>query len=127
VGAPTIVRSVLAVLAGTPLRGAAADTGMHPDELEDAIAVYQAAGAAALDTQGADDGWQQVRIQITDWEAAELAAATRLAPGLRHAHDAGVIDQWWFIRKAPCWRLRWRTGHNATPRQAPNQRQHAPG
>ena len=105
---------VLAVLSGTPLHHAAADIGMQPAELADAIEVYQTAGTAALDALTVACDWYQVRIQFPDWDIAEQIAATRLGPHLRQAQNTGVLTGWWFIRKAPCWRLRCRPGPTTT-------------
>lgn len=110
VGAET----VLAVLAGTPLNDAAARIGVEPADLDDAIEVYQAAGLAALRAQAADRGWYQVRIEFTDWNAAERIAATGLGPALIRMQDQGLLGAWWFIRKAPCWRLRGQPGPTGT-------------
>lgn len=107
-------KSVLAVLAGVPLHQAAARIAVEPADLADAVAVYQAAGYAALEAHAATRGWYQVRIQFTDGNCAEHAAATRLSPHLQQAQDAGLLAAWWFIRKAPCWRLRARPGPAAT-------------
>jgi thiopeptide-type bacteriocin biosynthesis protein len=107
-------QSVLAVLAGVPLRQAAARIAVEPADLADAVAVYQAAGYAALEAQAATRSWYQVRIQFTDWNSAEHAAATHLSPQLQQAQDTGGLAAWWFIRKAPCWRLRARPGPAAT-------------
>ena len=107
-------QSVLAVLAGVPLHEAAARIAVEPAELADAVAVYQAAGYAALEAQAATRGWYQVRIQFTDWNSAEHTAATRLGPQLQQAQGTGVLAAWWFIRKAPCWRLRARPSPIAT-------------
>ncbi|MGH3942530.1 MAG: thiopeptide-type bacteriocin biosynthesis protein [Pseudonocardiaceae bacterium] len=41
---------------------------------------------------------------------AEPAVADHLAPLLRRAEADGVIAEWWFIRKHPCWRLRLQLG-----------------
>jgi thiopeptide-type bacteriocin biosynthesis protein len=103
-------QGVLAVLAGTPPRQVAADIGLQPADLADAVEVYQAAGRAALQAQAAHDGWHQVRVQFTDWDTAEHVAATRLGPHLQQAQHTGALGGWWFIRKAPCWRLRCRPG-----------------
>ncbi len=109
-----VATSVLAVLSGTALHKAAADIGMQPAELADAIEVYQAAGAAALEAQTSARDWYQVRIRFPDWDTAEHTAATRLGPHLQQAQDTGVLIGWWFIRKAPCWRLRGRPGPTTT-------------
>ncbi len=107
-------KSVLAVLAGVPLHQAAARIAVEPADLADAVAVYQAAGYAALEAHAATCGWYQVRIQFTDWNSAEHAAATHLSPPLQQAQDTGLLAAWWFLRKAPCWRLRCRPGPAAT-------------
>lgn len=50
------------------------------------------------------DPWRQVNITFPDWDHAELVAANRIAPLL----DAdGLAATWWFIRKHPCWRIRY--------------------
>ncbi|HEY3896325.1 MAG TPA: thiopeptide-type bacteriocin biosynthesis protein [Pseudonocardiaceae bacterium] len=97
--------NVVTVLAGAPLDQAAAHLGMQPEDLADAVAAYRAAGYAALQAQ-ADRSWYQVRIQFTHQDTAEHIAATELSPHLQRLEDAEVIAAWWFIRKAPCWRLR---------------------
>ncbi|MEV4515593.1 thiopeptide-type bacteriocin biosynthesis protein [Dactylosporangium sp. NPDC049525] len=91
--------AVLRVLAGVPLDAVAADTGVDPADLADAVDTYQAAGTAALQ-QHADGCWYQVRVEFTDWNTAEHLVAAHLGPQL----DA--IGGWWFLRKHPCWRLR---------------------
>jgi thiopeptide-type bacteriocin biosynthesis protein len=106
--------SVLAVLAGVPISQAAARIHMNPADLADAVEVYQAAGYAALQAQAADRGWYQARVQFTEWDTAEHTAATGLGPHLTQMHDQGVATAWWFIRKAPCWRLRLLPGPAAT-------------
>jgi thiopeptide-type bacteriocin biosynthesis protein len=106
---------VLAVLAGVPLGQAAARIRMQPDDLADAIEAYQAAGYAALQAQADGSGWYQARVHFTDWDTAEHTAATRLAPHLTRMQDDGMIAAWWFIRKAPCWRLRVQPGPPAPP------------
>ncbi|MFE0683464.1 thiopeptide-type bacteriocin biosynthesis protein [Streptomyces sp. NPDC058961] len=97
---------VLAVLAGSPLDATAHQLGADPADLADAVTLYRAAGLQALRVQGASGDWQQVRIQFTDWQAAEAIAATRLRPALEDATLSGLLTRWWFIRKAPHWRLR---------------------
>ncbi|MGH3811891.1 MAG: thiopeptide-type bacteriocin biosynthesis protein [Pseudonocardiaceae bacterium] len=103
---------VLAVLAGSPLNQVAAGLDMAAADLTDAIETYQQAGHAALETQAATRDWYQVRVQFPKWAAAEKAAATSLGPQLQRLQDTGVIAAWWFIRKAPCWRLRMKPGYD---------------
>jgi hypothetical protein len=107
--------AVLAVLTGTPLHEAAARVSVQPADLADAVDLYQAAGRAALDAQARARDWHQVRIEFADWDTAEHAAAAGLEPQLRQAEATGTVSSWWFIRKAPCWRLRCQPGPAATP------------
>jgi thiopeptide-type bacteriocin biosynthesis protein len=107
-------QAVLAVLAGTPIAVAAAQTGTKATDLADAVAAYQAAGRAALATH--NRSWYQVHVAFTDWHTAEKVTATHLHPAIRHAETSGVIDSWWYIRKAPHWRLRFHTTPNGHTR-----------
>ncbi|MGH3896694.1 MAG: thiopeptide-type bacteriocin biosynthesis protein [Pseudonocardiaceae bacterium] len=110
-----MAEGVLAVLAGSPLDQVAAGLDMAAADLADAVETYQQAGHAALETQAATRDWHQVRVQFPEWAAAEKAAATGLGPQLQRLQDSGVIAAWWFIRKAPCWRLRLRPGCDVAP------------
>jgi thiopeptide-type bacteriocin biosynthesis protein len=51
--------------------------------------------------------WLQVNIAFSDWSRAEQTALARLAPLLRTTEDEGAISAWFFIRKRPCWRVRY--------------------
>ena len=53
------------------------------------------------------DHWHQVNVTFPDWDRAEHAAAKHIAPQLTAAKLATL---WWFIRKHPCWRIRYQTG-----------------
>ncbi|SDI08458.1 thiopeptide-type bacteriocin biosynthesis domain-containing protein [Sinosporangium album] len=109
------VDAVLAVLGGAPLDQVAERAGLAYSELAAAVAVYQAAGSAALRAHAdTADAWYQVRIRFTDWADAETVAATHLHPLVEQAHITDLIAAWWFIRKAPCWRLRFRLGPATT-------------
>ncbi|MFI8928253.1 thiopeptide-type bacteriocin biosynthesis protein [Streptomyces sp. NPDC053474] len=110
-----VQRAVLAALSGAPLDEAAAKVSMRAPDLADAITTYKTAGYAALEAHHDCDGWHQVHIEFPDWHTAEEIAVAHLWPMLRDAESAGVSSSWWFIRKAPCWRLRLRPGANATP------------
>ncbi len=114
---------VLAVLAGSPPDQVATGLGMTAADLADAIESYQQAGHAALEIQTTTRDWYQVRVQFPEWATAENTAATHLGPQLQHLQDTGVITAWWFIRKAPCWRLRIKPGHDVTPAGSPSSRQ----
>ncbi|MGH3909085.1 MAG: thiopeptide-type bacteriocin biosynthesis protein [Pseudonocardiaceae bacterium] len=106
--------AVLNVLAGAHLEQAAAHAGMSSADLADAVEVYHTGGQAALQAHGASRDWFTVRIQPTDWDTAEYAAATHLGPQLLQAQRAGELTAWWFVRKHPCWRLRLHPGPTAT-------------
>lgn len=114
IGPDEVATGVVAVLAGKPPNEIAANLGLAPDELAEALDVYQTAGTAALHAQAAARGWYQVRVQFSDWAGAEHIAATRLGPNLQRLHDVGVVAKWWFIRKAPCWRVRCQPGPTLT-------------
>ncbi len=98
--------AVRAVLAGTDLLSVAASHRTHPADLTDAVDVFLAAGEAVLATQRDATGWLQVRIEFTDWDSAEGVGTTVLGPALEQFDAAETTAAWWFIRKAPCWRLR---------------------
>lgn len=70
--------------------------------------------------------WRQINVRFDDWSTVEQTATTRLWPALTDVEDAGLIDAWFFMRKAeepkhrghngldvqnhlrdrPCWRVR---------------------
>lgn len=50
--------------------------------------------------------WQQVLIHFDGWDTAEHTAVTELAPLLAQAEATGQVVSWFFVRKVPCWRLR---------------------
>ncbi|WP_399128768.1 thiopeptide-type bacteriocin biosynthesis protein [Actinacidiphila sp. ITFR-21] len=105
------VEGVLAVLAGAPLERAAERCGMVAADLADAVEVYRAAGEAALNAASPDGRWYHVHIEFPDWAAAERTGADHLGPILHRL--APAIGSWWFIRKAPCWRVRCRPAPGA--------------
>lgn len=51
--------------------------------------------------------WPQLLIEWTSWPTAEHTAAERLLPVLAAAAREGRLDQWFFVRKHPHWRLRY--------------------
>jgi thiopeptide-type bacteriocin biosynthesis protein len=62
--------------------------------------------------------WQQVSVRFGDYTAAEHTAVTHLGPIMTGAETAGLLTSWSFIRKAPCWRLRYRPPHHETEQDA---------
>ncbi len=63
---------------------------------------------------GSESGWAQVHVEFTDWHRAEHTAARHLRPLLTAEGDTGG---WWFVRKHPCWRLRYHPTDDDTPRR----------
>jgi len=84
---------------------------IRPDDLAEAVELYKAAGRLVLEDQAAGD-WYQVRVQWRDWVSAERTAAAHLGPRLDRLREGGALSAWWFVRKAPCWRLRLRSAAN---------------
>lgn len=109
-----LTQGVLDVLAGAAPQSVAACRGLDPQELVEAAAAYAAAGQSALQLRAENHGWHQVHIQFADWHTAEALVGKLLRPQLLDAEHSGSLDAWWFIRKAPCWRLRLLPGPTAT-------------
>ncbi|MFJ4570626.1 thiopeptide-type bacteriocin biosynthesis protein [Streptomyces sp. NPDC088846] len=87
---------------------------MDPHDLAAAVEVFQDAGRQALEAQ-ADRSWRQIYLEFADWASAERIAAGHLEPVLNAHERQDEVAAWWFIRKHPCWRLRFRLGtHRAT-------------
>lgn len=105
-------KNVLAVLAGADIEATATSSGMDPDDLREALHLYQAAGLAALERR-VEGEWYQLRIQFSDWNSAESVGATQLGPHLDRLQARGAAAEWWFLRKYPCWRLRLRGANTA--------------
>ncbi|MPZ64704.1 MAG: methyltransferase [Pseudonocardiaceae bacterium] len=57
--------------------------------------------------------WLQVFVQFDDYTAAEHTGVTHLRSVMTDAEEAGLVASWWFVRKAPCWRLRYLPAHHA--------------
>ncbi|WP_416979091.1 thiopeptide-type bacteriocin biosynthesis protein [Streptomyces sp. T028] len=104
--------AVLAVLGGEPIKDAASRARTSPARLADAVERYRAAGRAALDTGPA--AWHQTYIEFSDYPTAEPAFRACLLPILRSA----PVGKWWFLRKAPCWRLRVRPSPDTPAKDA---------
>lgn len=103
-----IQRAVAAALTGLPIPEVAAQYGMEPAVLSDAVAVYDQAGREALAQHNSTVDWWQVYLQFADWTQADETFTAHVLPLLREAETAGLISGWWYTRKHPCWRLRLR-------------------
>ncbi|MEV4105564.1 thiopeptide-type bacteriocin biosynthesis protein [Nonomuraea sp. NPDC049649] len=51
--------------------------------------------------------WRQANLAFPDWAEAERTAVIHLAPLLFAAETKRLVASWFFIRKAPCWRVRY--------------------
>ncbi|MEV0611184.1 thiopeptide-type bacteriocin biosynthesis protein [Polymorphospora rubra] len=113
--------AVIEVLAGMPVTHAAAAAGIEPADLADAVDLYQSAGLAALEAQArATHDWYPVRVEFTDWTTAESVATQHLRPAFEEARGVEVISRWWFVRKYPCWRIRFASQPGTTPQELGN-------
>ncbi|GAA4878831.1 thiopeptide-type bacteriocin biosynthesis protein [Saccharopolyspora cebuensis] len=106
--ADELLSAVRSVLAGAQLSEVADHHGLSAVDVENAVETYHHAGVEALYGRAADAGWWQAHVEFTDWSQAEHVAAVHLAPHLQAWTNHGLLNRWWFIRKAPCWRLRLR-------------------
>lgn len=57
--------------------------------------------------------WHQLNVAFPDWPSAEKAALTHLIPQLTDSEHAGTIQRWFFLRKSPCWRIRYQPGNTS--------------
>ncbi|MGI5213399.1 thiopeptide-type bacteriocin biosynthesis protein [Plantactinospora sp. CA-290183] len=100
-----LAAAVLQLLAGANLEATADGNDLDPLDLIEARQVYQAAGLAALQRR-AEHEWYQVLVQFGDWPGAETSP---LGPHLDQlTADGAIAGGWWYLRKYPCWRLRFR-------------------
>ncbi|WP_030021734.1 thiopeptide-type bacteriocin biosynthesis protein [Streptomyces monomycini] len=51
--------------------------------------------------------WRQITITFPDWDTAEHTALAHLAPLLAADETSRTIGPWFFVRKAPTWRIRY--------------------
>ncbi|MGW2591698.1 thiopeptide-type bacteriocin biosynthesis protein [Streptomyces sp. NPDC001515] len=104
-----VEHAVHRVLNGTPVEDAARTALVPAEQLAEAVEHYQAAGRASLET--ARPGWHQVNIRFADYDRAERIFRSHIVPSLR---PGGPIGLWWFVRKAPHWRIRCHPATGAT-------------
>lgn len=62
--------------------------------------------------------WRQVSIRFDDYPAAEHTSVAHIGPEMTRAETAGLIASWFFIRKAPSWRLRFLPSLDRTEQDA---------
>ncbi len=68
--------------------------------------------------QPTSPSWRQVSVRFDDYSAAEHTGVAHIGPEMTSAETAGLIVSWFFIRKAPCWRLRFLPSHDSTEHEA---------
>jgi thiopeptide-type bacteriocin biosynthesis protein len=67
---------------------------------------------------GTGPPWRQVSIRFDDYPSAEHAGVVHIGPAMTGAETAGLITSWFFIRKSPCWRLRFLPPHHGIEQDA---------
>jgi thiopeptide-type bacteriocin biosynthesis protein len=105
-----VLAAVRVVLSGIDVADVAAEFRICPAELADALDVFVGAGGAALAAQRATRGWLQMYLEVAEWNHAEQLVALPLGALMAKLQESATVAAWWFIRKAPCWRLRCRPG-----------------
>jgi thiopeptide-type bacteriocin biosynthesis protein len=106
--ASRVADAVLAILAGGDPAGAAAASGLAPDDLADAAQAYHAAGIIALE-QRETARWHQVRVCPGRQQTPELTLATVVGPRLDSLTASSAPGGgWWYMNKPPGWRIRLR-------------------
>lgn len=115
---PTIEPAVLALLGGTPPHLAATQAMIPVTALIHAAERYQAAGRAALNSTDSSPDWHQIQIEFPDPATAGRTVATLFASTQRDATAHNFFAGWWYVRKTPHWRLRFRAHppHHELPR-----------
>lgn len=93
--------AILAYLGGGDLDTAARTAALSIDHLGRAADRYRAAGLATLTPTV---GWAQVNVEFTNYAEAEGL----FREGLWYTMQG---QSWWFVRKTPCWRLRYPSTH----------------
>jgi len=70
------------------------------------------------DPQPTGPSWRQVFLQFDDYSTAEHTGVAHIGPDMTSAEATGLIASWFFIRKAPCWRLRFLPSHDSSEQDA---------
>lgn len=71
-----------------------------------------------IDSLAAGPSWRQVLLHFDDYAAAEEAGVVHIGPEMARAESEGLIAAWFFIRKNPCWRLRFQPAHHGVAQDA---------
>lgn len=71
-----------------------------------------------LDPHPAEHSWRQAFIHFHDYTAAEHIGTVHIGPEMTNAETAGEIASWFFMRKNPCWRLRFLPAHDTIEQDA---------
>jgi thiopeptide-type bacteriocin biosynthesis protein len=65
------------------------------------------------DPHAPGSSWRQVFIHFDDYAAAERIGVGHLSPEMIRTEATGLITSWFFMRKNPCWRLRFLPAHGS--------------
>lgn len=110
----SLERAILEVLGGTAPTLVATSHAIPVDRLAEAAARYRRAGRRTLYGPADGVGWVHIAVVFPRWDDAENTVAVHLWPHIHELESTGVITAWWFVRKAPAWRIRFQPGVNQT-------------
>ncbi len=100
-----VADAIRAVLAGRDLAAAAVEAGLEAADLADAADAYHLAGIATLERH-AHARWHQVHVRPVGLDPAGRTLATLVGPRLDALVAGGAASGWWYMNKAPGWRIR---------------------
>lgn len=100
-----VADAIRAVLAGRDLAAVAVEAGLEPADLADAADAYHLAGIAILERH-VHARWHQVHVRPAGLDPADRALATLVGPRLDALVAGGAASGWWYLNKAPGWRIR---------------------
>lgn len=101
-------QAVVQVLDGADVHVTATETEIDITLLTRAAAAYRAAGRSALIELQEAPVWEQVDLDCRDRDDAERVIAKHLGPVMETAEQNGTVVAWWYMRKHPGLRLRFR-------------------
>jgi thiopeptide-type bacteriocin biosynthesis protein len=105
-GAQHLESAVLEVIRGNSLTSVTSRFAIPAPKLADAIGCYRDAGRAALADLDSNGPWIHTSITFPDWNGSETAALAHLRRTIRCLTNRGLVESWWYVRKAPTWRIR---------------------
>jgi len=100
-----VAEAIHAVCSGRDLASAAAEAGVQPADLTDAMDLYHLAGTVALEDR-AGSRWQQFNVRPNGLEQADRILIAQIGPSLDTLVADGAVSGWWYMNKPPGWRIR---------------------